>query len=88
MDEQNSRTKCDLSQPDRPVGLLLRRTEQVVIASCLLIGFVAMAGYFVQRGLMRGRFIEIERAEPVDIFVSCRHQCGWLARIDTPAQCR
>jgi len=67
MDEQNSRTECDLSQPDRTVGLLLRRAEQVVIAVCLLFGFVAMAGYFVQRGGMCGRFIEIEHAEPVDI---------------------
>ena len=66
MEEPSSRTALD-RPPSRPTGLWVRRAEQAVIAVCLLIGFVTMAGYFIQRGGLRGRLIEIERAEPVEI---------------------
>ena len=68
MDQQISHTEHDLSQQSRrPCGLLLARTEQLVIASCVFLGFLAMVGYFVQRGGLSGRLIEIERAKPVEI---------------------
>ena len=68
MDQQISHTEHDLSQQSRrPCGLLLGRTEQLVIASCVFLGFLAMVGYFVQRGGLSGRLIEIERAKPVEI---------------------
>ena len=47
----------------RPRGLLLRRTEQVTIAVCVLFGLTAMTIYYIQQGGLRGRIVEIEGAD-------------------------
>ena len=58
-------------QPDqhlsRPPGLWLRRSEQAVIAACLLFGLLTMMTYFVHRGGIQGRLIEIESVEPMQM---------------------
>ena len=51
----------------RPTGLLLRRTEQIVIGFSVLFCLASMAVYFVQQGGMRGRLIDVERPNPQTI---------------------
>lgn len=45
---------------------LLRAADQATVAACLLVGLVAMAGWWLAQGGHRGDLIEIERAEPAD----------------------
>lgn len=43
---------------------LLRRGEQAIVATLVAAGIVALLGYWICRGGMSGRTVEIERAEP------------------------
>src|SRR5436309_2907466 len=56
-------------KPDRPSWprLFLRRADQVVAAAIVSLSLVAMAGWWVWQGQLRGRLIDIERAEPIAI---------------------
>lgn len=45
---------------------LLRPSDQIVVAGCLLIALAAMAAWWVVHGGHRGQLIEIDRAEPLD----------------------
>ena len=47
--------------------LLLRRTEQFVIGSCVLFCLIAMAAWFIQQRGLQGRIIEIDRADPMTV---------------------
>jgi len=52
---------------ERARGLLLRPTEQPVIAGCVLFGITAMVVYFIQQGGLRQRVIEIERVNSSNV---------------------
>jgi competence protein ComEA len=60
-----------LSDPDpaRPAWprLWLRRADQTVAAVFLAASLAGIAGWWVWQGRIRGRLIEIERAEPIAI---------------------
>jgi competence protein ComEA len=47
--------------------LILRRADQAVAAALIAASLLAMAGWWVWQGQLRGRLIEIERAEPIAI---------------------
>src|SRR5438093_11285510 len=57
------------NKPDRPSWprLALRRADQAVAASVIALSLVAMAGWWIWQGQLRGRLIDIERAEPIVI---------------------
>ncbi len=44
---------------------LLRRADQAAVATLLLVGLGSMIGWWVGQGGLRGRRIELERAEPL-----------------------
>jgi competence protein ComEA len=46
---------------------VLRRADQAVAATVVAVSLVAMAGWWVWQGQLRGRLIDIERAEPIAI---------------------
>jgi competence protein ComEA len=43
---------------------LLRRADQAAVAVLVLLGLAATVGWWVRNGGLRGRLVEIERAEP------------------------
>jgi competence protein ComEA len=56
-------------QPDRDVWprLVLRRTDQAAVAAVVAVSLLAIAGWWAWQGQLRGRLIDIERAEPIAI---------------------
>jgi len=42
----------------------LRRADQAAVAALVVAGLVAMVGWWVSHGGLRGRLLEVERAEP------------------------
>jgi len=58
--------------------LVLRRTDQAVSAALIAIVLVVMAGWWIWQGQLRGRLIDIERAEPIVIdFKIDVNQADW-----------
>ena len=55
--------------PDRPPWprLVLRRADQAVAAAVLAVALALIAGQWWWQGRLRGRLIEIDRAEPIAI---------------------
>jgi competence protein ComEA len=47
--------------------LILRRADQAVAAALIATSLLAMAGWWAWQGQLRGRLIELERAEPIAI---------------------
>src|SRR5438874_572391 len=56
-------------RPDRRSWprLILRRADQAVAAAVIVASLAAMAGWWSWQGQLRGRLIDIERAEPIAI---------------------
>ena len=56
-------------QPERATWprLILRRADQAVAASFVALSLAAIAGWCIWQGQLRGRSIDIERAEPIAI---------------------
>ena len=56
-------------RPTRPAWprLWLRRADQAVAAVFIAVSLVGIGGWWVWQGRIRGRLIEIERAEPIAI---------------------
>lgn len=58
--------------------LVLRRPDQAVAAALIAIMLVVMAGWWIWQGQLRGRLIDIERAEPIAIdFKIDVNQADW-----------
>jgi competence protein ComEA len=57
------------TKKDRPPWprLVLRRADQAVAAAVLVLALAGIAGHWIWQGRLRGRVIEIERAEPIAI---------------------
>ena len=55
--------------PDRPnwPRLTLKRADQAAVAVLVAVSLVAIAGWWAWQGQLRGRLIDIERAQPVAI---------------------
>ena len=47
--------------------LVLRRTDQAVAAAFIAIALLVMAVWWIWQGQLRGRLIDVERAEPIAI---------------------
>ena len=45
--------------------LVLRRVDQAVAAAVIAVSLAALGGYWLWQGKLRGRMIEIDRAEPI-----------------------
>lgn len=62
-----------LSMPDAPSPsprwprLVLRRVDQAVAAAVIGMSLAALGGYWLWQGKLRGRMIEIDRADPIAI---------------------
>src|SRR3954447_10802883 len=56
-------------QSDSPAWprLILRRADQAVAAAIVAVSLVAIAGWWAWQGQIRGRVIDIERAEPIAV---------------------
>jgi competence protein ComEA len=58
--------------------IVLRRADQAVAAALIAISLVVMAGWWICQGQLRGRLIDIERAEPITIdFKIDVNQADW-----------
>lgn len=57
------------NQSGRPPGprLVLRRLDQAAAAAVLAVALVLLAGHWLWNGHLRGRLIEIDRAEPIAV---------------------
>jgi competence protein ComEA len=53
-----------MARPHRKPHVVLRRIEQLALATFLLCGLASLSGYWIWRGVVRGRLIEIEQATP------------------------
>jgi len=51
--------------PYRPPRTFLIRIEQFALAAMLLLGIVSLGGYWIWRGAIRGRLIEIDASTPL-----------------------
>ena len=60
------RSPAKKTEPAWP-PLILRRADQAVAASLVAISLVLLASWSVWHGQLRGRLIDIERAEPIAI---------------------
>jgi competence protein ComEA len=58
-----------VSSSEKPTWprVVLRRADQAVSAALIAISLVVMAGWWIWQGQLRGRLIDIERAEPIAI---------------------
>ena len=71
------------SQPQTPERanwprLTLKRADQAVAAMLLAVSLVAIGGWWAWQGQLRGRLIDIERAEPVAVdFKIDVNQADW-----------
>jgi competence protein ComEA len=68
------------SPPDRPPWprIVLRRADQAVAAAVLVIALALIGGHWVWQGRLRGRVIEIDRAEPIAVdFKIDINQADW-----------
>jgi len=56
-------------EPDRPPWprLVLRRLDQACAAAVLTIALALLAGHWLWHGQLRGRLVEIDRAEPIAV---------------------
>lgn len=54
-------------QPPTWPRLILRRADQAVAASVVAVSLMAIALWWVWQGQLRGRVIDIERAEPIAV---------------------
>jgi competence protein ComEA len=56
-------------QPDRSdwPRLVLRRADQAIAALLVTLSLAAIAGWWAWQGQLRGRLIDIDRAEPIAI---------------------
>ena len=52
------------TEPPRPPPWLLRRADQAGVAVLVAAGLISTIGWWVAQGGLRGRVIEVERAEP------------------------
>jgi len=59
-----TKPQCD---PPRWPRLTLRRADQAVAAVLVAVSLAAIAGWSVGQGRLRGRLIDIDRAEPIAI---------------------
>jgi competence protein ComEA len=57
----------DMPPAGRWPKLVLRRADQAVSAALIALSLVAIAGWMIGQGHLRGRLIDIDRAEPVPI---------------------
>src|SRR4051795_4495655 len=67
-------------QSDSPAWsrLILRRADQAVAAAIVAVSLVAIAGWWAWQGQLRGRVIDIERAEPIAVdFKIDVNQADW-----------
>ena len=57
------------SEPDRPAcpRLVLRRLDQATAAVVLAVALSLLAGHWLWQGRLRGRLVEIDRAQPVAV---------------------
>ncbi len=55
--------KSESHEPGR-ITWLLRRTDQLAVAMLVVLGLAATAAWWLSQGGMRGRLIEVDRAEP------------------------
>jgi competence protein ComEA len=58
-----------VNKAERPSGprLTLRRADQAVAAAITIVALAFIAGWCIWQGQLRGRLIDIERAEPIAI---------------------
>ncbi len=56
---RNSKAECQ-----QHPHWLLRRADQAAVAGLVLVGLAATMGWWIARGGLQGRMIEVERAEP------------------------
>ena len=56
-------------QPDRPPWprFVLRRFDQAVAAAVLAVALALLTGHWLWQGRLRGRLIELDRAEPIAV---------------------
>jgi competence protein ComEA len=47
--------------------LMLRRTDQAAVAVVVAASLIAIAGWWIWNGQLRGRLIDIEQAEPIAV---------------------
>jgi len=64
----------------------LRRADQAAVAVLLLLGLAATVGWWVRRGGLQGRMVELERAEPeVARFEVDINSADWPELVQLPA---
>jgi len=71
-------TRSQQSGPPPWPRLILRRVDQAVAAVVVAVSLVAIAGWWAWQGQLRGRVIDIERAEPIAVdFKIDVNQTNW-----------
>src|SRR5438128_4756762 len=60
-------TASHKSDPPSWPRLILRRADQAVATALVVVSLIAIAGWWTWEGQLRGRLIDIERAEPIAI---------------------